>query len=137
MTLTPHFTLGEAACHDGTPVPAGLYFNALRVADAAEVVRARWGLPLTVLSWYRPEAYNRRVGGAEDSMHVWALAMDVAPPDGVTVVEFHRVICELAATTTIRGIGLALPQFGNYVHFDCRPGAVLRQWKYPLKAVQP
>jgi uncharacterized protein YcbK (DUF882 family) len=132
MILTPHFSLGEAACKDGTPLPAGLCFNALRVAEAAETVRATWNLPMTVRSWYRTPAWNLHEKGAEDSMHLWALAMDLEPPDGVDLLDFWTRICDLAAITTIRGIGYAGPQQGRFVHLDCRPGSVIHQWRYPV-----
>lgn len=131
--VTDHLAWCELRCHDGTEVPEELTENAQIVADAFEAVRALWDRPITVLSGYRTPAYNQAVGGAPGSYHVRALALDLQPPEGVSVVDFWSDICDLALRTTIRGIGYASPQHGNFVHIDCRPSAVVHHWRYPLR----
>lgn len=75
--LTPHFKLSEAACKDGTPVPKVLRPGARNHAFRLERLRHSLGdKPVSILSWYRTPAYNRRIGGARYSQHMTARATD-------------------------------------------------------------
>lgn len=75
--LSPHFTLADAKCHDGTPVPSSMRHDAQRHAFNLERFRHQIGdRPLPVLSWYRDPAYNRAIGGATASKHMLAIATD-------------------------------------------------------------
>lgn len=75
--LSPHFTIAEAMCHDGTNVPKSLLPKAQKHAFNLEQLRNRLGgRPLHILSWYRTPSYNQRVGGVPNSQHLWALATD-------------------------------------------------------------
>lgn len=75
--LSPHFTLTEARCKDGTAVPSGLRKAAQRHAFQLERLRHRLGdKPIAITSWYRTPTHNRRVGGASASKHLEALATD-------------------------------------------------------------
>ena len=88
MRLSPHFTVEEFDCHDGTRVPASAH-AALRTWCKAwgEPLRAEFG-PVRVTSGYRTPSYNRSVGGAPASFHVYSLgsvrgvAADVVPARG-------------------------------------------------------
>lgn len=76
--LSPHFSREDGACHDGTPIPASLRRNAQRHAFNMERFRHALGdKPIPILSWYRTESYNRRIGGATHSQHIQADASDV------------------------------------------------------------
>lgn len=82
--LTPHFRLSEfavSATHPDLvrPVPKELHGRVQLLAEQLEVIRARVGGPLRILSSYRPEALNRAVDGSKTSQHVRAEAADVAP----------------------------------------------------------
>lgn len=75
--LSPHFTRGEAACHDGSPVPSSLLGEAQHHAFNLERFRHKLGGPsLPVLSWYRTPSYNAQIGGASQSRHMSADATD-------------------------------------------------------------
>lgn len=75
--LSPHYSLAEAACHDGSPVPRRMRLRAQRHAFRLEQLRAATGgAALPVLSWYRTPAYNAQVGGASRSKHMKAIATD-------------------------------------------------------------
>jgi hypothetical protein len=65
-------TMGEVAgCH------SQFYQNALIQAELMEKIRAYFGnKPITVTSWYRDKAHNRRVNGATKSRHLVGLATD-------------------------------------------------------------
>ncbi len=54
-----------------------IFKNALKQAETMEKVRAFFGnVAIWVQSWFRPEEVNRRVGGANNSQHLKALATD-------------------------------------------------------------
>lgn len=75
--LTPHFTKGEARCKDGTWIPRQLLGKARRHAWNLERLRHDLGnVPISILSWYRTPAYNRRIGGARFSKHIEGVATD-------------------------------------------------------------
>ena len=69
--LSPHFHVKEFACHDGTPVPKCAY-DALRrlCVIVLEPMRQKFG-PCRVLSGYRHREYNRSIGGARYSQHIY------------------------------------------------------------------
>lgn len=59
-------------------VPQGeLFQNMVNVAYLAERIRVALGAPLAVSSGYRPEWYNTAVGGASNSAHLRAAALDL------------------------------------------------------------
>jgi uncharacterized protein YcbK (DUF882 family) len=75
--FSKNFDAAELACHDGSPVPVLYYDNATEVCRRAQVLRDLLGTTLKVNSGYRTLEYNRKVGGAKDSMHLSASALDL------------------------------------------------------------
>jgi hypothetical protein len=76
--FSPHFTKEEARCKDGTYVPASLAGNASRVAFKLEKLRHKLGdRSIPILSWYRSPSHNAAVGGASQSRHMSADAVDI------------------------------------------------------------
>ena len=69
--LSPHFSVREFDCRDGTRVPEAA-IPALRALcqDVLEPLRARHGA-VFVSSGYRTRAYNARIGGADNSIHIY------------------------------------------------------------------
>lgn len=128
-----HLSWDELACHDAarTPYPAEWRLTrAVQLAEAFEAIRAIWGVPITVTSGYRTPAYNASVGGAPHSQHVQGLALDLEPPDGVTVQDFWDEILRMAEDAGIRGVGYAAPSKGHFVHIDCRDADTVEHWTY-------
>lgn len=120
--LSAFFTWEEAACNDGTPVPEALQSNALLLGRHMDRVRAWFGAPITPNSWYRTEEYNSNVGGAKESLHLKALAMDfiVKGWDAPTV---YDIMERLIANQLIPDGGLG--RYSNWTHYDLgRP----RRW---------
>lgn len=129
LALTPHFSVGEFRCHDGTPYPPEWIDERLRPLCAVlETIReACDGRRVTILSGYRTPAYNEGLrdadgsgtGVAKRSQHLEGRAADIAV-DGLTPSE----VC--AALRTLLKAG-RLPQLGGYglytgwVHVDVRP----------------
>lgn len=78
--ISEHFTWGEVF-KNVTPVallkcPRQYYGNAVIQAQTMEKVRSVFNLPVIVHCWYRDPEYNRRVKGAKESQHLYALATD-------------------------------------------------------------
>jgi len=71
IRLSPHFKLSEFNCRDGTPVPRAAV-PALKelCVHMLEPLRAKYG-PVKVVSGYRHAAYNRAIGGAQFSQHIY------------------------------------------------------------------
>lgn len=78
--LTEHFKVKEFACKDGTDT----IFISQKLVLLCECLRARINKPLFVNSAYRTEAYNKEVGGAEFSQHLYGAAVDLKTPAGWT-----------------------------------------------------
>lgn len=104
--LSLHFSRREFDCHDGSraePSPA--------LISALERLRAICGgRPLIIVSGYRSPAWNRHVGGALKSQHLYNRAADLRP--GAATVD-------QAIEAGFTGIGWK----GSWaVHVDTRPG---------------
>lgn len=95
--------------------------NIARTCSRMDVVREALQAPITVHCFYRPEAYNKLVGGASNSSHLHGLACD-----------FHvaKMSCD-AARALILKLNL-LEHFemrmedlegANWIHLDIRPVA--------------
>jgi uncharacterized protein YcbK (DUF882 family) len=116
MRLTPHFTLEEFACHDGTPAPSHARDDLVELCrNYLEPLRARFG-PVTVRSGYRTAEYNRRVGGAPASFHVYrrerkGAAADVTAATG-DAADWYRALARLDPP----GLG----SYPDHVHVDTR-----------------
>lgn len=78
--LTEHFKVKEFACKDGTDT----IFISQKLVLLCECLRVRINKPLVVNSAYRTEAYNKKVGGAEFSQHLYGTAVDLKTPAGWT-----------------------------------------------------
>ena len=124
-----HLSWKEMACHDKlkTAYPINWQTNrAIVLSGIFEMIRESCGnKPIKVLSCYRTPLYNASVGGAKLSQHQYGRAIDLRPPDGMTVNQFHSVIFELSKNTFIRGLG----KYPTFVHVDIRPSLKLVTWK--------
>lgn len=104
--LSPHFSRREFDCHDGSranPTPD--------LIGKLEALRERCGnKPLRIISGYRSVAWNRHVGGARKSQHLYNRAADI--PAGYARLED-------AVHVGFTGVGVCN---GWVVHVDVRPG---------------
>lgn len=132
----PHLAWQELRCKDGTPYPEK--WRETRGRDLGylfEAIRRIYGQPIGVLSAYRTEAHNRKIGGARASQHVQGRALDLAPPRGIPIARFTGDVRALAdalwadprTPDLIGGIGAYLTH--GFVHVDTRPGTRLAVWK--------
>ena len=69
--LSAHFVVEEFDCHDGTRVPDAA-IPALKelCENMLEPLRSKYG-SCKVLSGYRTRAYNKSIGGARYSQHIY------------------------------------------------------------------
>lgn len=116
-TLTPHFSLSEFACHDGTAVPKQLIPNVKRLALNLEVLRTSFNAAIKINSGYRHEKYNKSIGGASRSQHLVAKAADIRIT-GATPKEVYTKIEALIKTKKMEQGGLHL--YNSFVHYDVR-----------------
>ncbi|WP_103030010.1 YcbK family protein [Salinibacter altiplanensis] len=68
-----HFGLSEFRCTGGTPI---LLLHP-RLTTWLDLLREWAGAPVEVTSGYRTHAYNAKIGGADESRHMYGLAADV------------------------------------------------------------
>jgi hypothetical protein len=121
--LSPHFNLSEFHCHDGTRVPAAAVPALKRLCvDYLEPMRARFG-EAHVLSGYRHRAYNKRIGGATLSQHIYDLgpasvAADVWFKRG-TPAEWAAFARKIADGRRVGGVGRY--DRSGFVHVDNGP----------------
>ena len=121
--LTRNFNLSEFRCKDGTVVPPEYLCNVRVLATNLQVIRAKIGQPLVIVSGYRTPEYNRTCGGATNSYHLSAQAADIRC-GGLSPVELQIVILDLIDGGYIHDGGLGL--YDTFVHYDIR--AVPYRW---------
>lgn len=120
-----HLNWKELACKDGTEYPEQWRDSrAVLLSEVFEQIRAIWGKPISILSAYRTESWNRKIGGAPKSQHKEGRALDLRPPAGVSIGDFYQNIKTRVDKFGIRGIG----RYKTFVHVDIRPSDRLITW---------
>jgi uncharacterized protein YcbK (DUF882 family) len=117
MQLTNNFKLEEFACRDGSLPEGDLLVNCQELADNLQVLRDHIGKPITVISGYRPPAYNKKIGGAKKSQHLLARAADIKVR-GMAPAEVHATILKLIKAGEMKQGGLG--KYSTFVHYDTR-----------------
>lgn len=130
--LSEYFSLAELSqpARHGLPytvIPAKLLPNLRRLHDGV-LYPLRCGLmtPIEILSGYRSEEYNRKVGGARNSQHKLALAADIKAR-GWSPLKLHDEILRryrAGLLPGLRGLGL----YDTFVHVDARASSRLARW---------
>ena len=117
MNLTTNFNLSEFRCKDGTDVPAELLPNVQKLANELQKLRDELGLPIKINSGYRTKSYNKKIGGASNSMHVQAKAADIVVTD-ITPTNLYKRIEKLIeeGKVNFKGVGV----YDTFVHVDVR-----------------
>ena len=118
MALTPHFSVSEFRCHDGTKVPDRLLPNLRKLATNLEVLReALGGKPIKINSGYRTPKYNLSIDGSSGSQHMYARAADIVV-EGVTPKQVADKIEELIKAGKMHNGGLG--RYSSFTHYDVR-----------------
>lgn len=136
--MSQFFGDSEFTCHDGTPVPAEWIDSRLAVLEAMlDKIRAKRGGPVRVISGYRTEAWNEKIGGAKLSQHVQARAADIAPITGAGLFPselsaFNYMIQEMLTHGELPELGGIGYYPGRWVHVDVRdrpPSGHVAMWQ--------
>lgn len=93
------------------PYDVGVMMDVIEMAD---MVRARFGSPVIVISHFRPLSWNQGKGKSPKSQHLWARALDLRPQNG-DVKGLHEAALEVARTMPyFTGVGV----YDTFVHID-------------------
>lgn len=121
--LTKNFLLEEFGCRDGTPVPDSLVPNVVELSKNLQVLRDDIGEPLAILSGYRTPAWNKKVGGEDNSFHMKAMAADLVCKS-LTPRQLKARIEKLIKSGKMKQGGIGL--YPSFVHYDTR--GTLARW---------
>ena len=123
MKLSKNFILEEFRCNDGSPVPESKVCNVKILALNLQALRDHLGEAITINSAYRTPSYNKKVGGAKNSMHLQAKAADITTRS-LTPKQLHAKIEALIKSGDMQNGGLGL--YPSFVHYDI---GNVRRWK--------
>ena len=113
--VSTNFKVNEFACSDGSdPV-----FISPDLVKVLQKIRNHFGKPVNINSGYRTATYNKKVGGATYSQHLYGTAADIT----VSGVEPKKV-AEYAETLMPNKGGIGI--YKTFVHIDVR--AVKSRW---------
>lgn len=116
--LSKNFSLTEFASKDGAETPPDVLQNLRKLAKNLEVIRANFdNTPIKINSGYRSPAYNTKIGGVRNSMHVKGKAADIVIK-GYTPAQIGAEIEKLIDAGQISQGGLGI--YPNFVHYDIR-----------------
>ena len=124
--LTEHFNAEEFDCNDGTKVPEKYEPQLRKLCEwYLEPLREKFG-PCLVHSGFRTEAWNKHVGGARSSYHLYlsrrprhGVAADVEFARG-TVAEWHAEAKRLREKNRDGQGGIGFYPQGGFIHIDTR-----------------
>lgn len=116
MRLTDNFTREEFDCKDGTKIPNELLDNVIELAKNLQVIRDHIKMPIKINSGYRSPEYNKKVGGADKSQHLFAKAGDLNTSLAPQVL--YKIIINLIEEGKIKEGGVGL--YNSFVHYDIR-----------------
>lgn len=121
-----HLSWEELACKDGHVYPVKFITDGriIELVVMFERIRHIWDLPIDILSAYRTEKHNKKVGGAKNSMHLEGKALDLRPPKGINIESFYKVIRINAKELGVKGLG----KYSTFVHVDIRSSDELVTW---------
>lgn len=130
--LTKNFSLKEFRCHDGTGVPVKYQSNVRKLAENLQVLRDEVGVSIRINSGYRTVSYNKKIGGAGKSQHLYAKAADITVSK-MTPTDVRKKILELIKNKKMKQGGIGL--YPTFVHYDIR-GYAARWSKTSSKATK-
>lgn len=121
--VSQNFKVREVTQGDPQRIPRdeSIINTILKLAQELDKVRADWGSPIMVTSWYRPPAINSAVGGVPNSQHITGGAADIYPLNGEDV-RFEQWLDE----NWYGAIGYGVRSGRGFVHLDIRNG---KGWK--------
>jgi uncharacterized protein YcbK (DUF882 family) len=116
--MSENFSLSEFATNDGTSVPSKYWGNVQILMDNLEIIRKELGgKPISINSGYRHPAYNKKVNGVKNSLHLFAMAADIVVQD-VEPKTVQDKIAELIRHRKVKAGGLG--RYSTFTHYDVR-----------------
>lgn len=107
--LSANFRVKEFACKDGSdPI-----FIDMELVEILQKIRNHFGKPVNINSAYRTASYNKKVGGATYSQHLYGKAVDIRIT-GVT----PKKVASFAETLLVNRGGIGI--YSNFTHIDVR-----------------
>ena len=107
--LSQNFQVKEFACNDGSDV----IFIAPELVTILQAIRSHFNKPVTINSGYRTPEYNKKVGGATQSQHLYGTAADIAV-SGVS----PKDVAAFAETLLYNRGGIGI--YAGFTHIDTR-----------------
>lgn len=115
--LTANFSTDEFRCKDGSFIPGIYVANVKRLAENLQVLRDVVNAPIHINSGYRSKAYNKKIGGASASQHMFATAADIVVR-GMRPSRVAELIEELIREGKMVQGGLG--RYSSFTHYDIR-----------------
>lgn len=117
VMLSPNFGLDEFVSQEDPVKPGAVELENLKALanDVLERIRRHAGRPLVITSGYRSVEHNRKVGGANGSVHLSGCAADIAIrsfDEGLKLAAF--------ASTLLKVGGVGLYARKDIIHVDIR-----------------
>lgn len=110
--LSKNFSKSEFRCKCGGCVPI---IPPAELIEVMQHIRDHFGLPVKVHSGHRCVDYNRRVGGANGSKHLTAIACDF------TILGVDNDKIQQYALNNYQG-KYGIGRYNNFTHVDVREG---------------
>lgn len=107
-SLSKNFKVREFKCKDGSDV----IFVADELVEVLQKIRDHFGKSITINSAYRTPAYNKKVGGATYSQHLYGTAADIV----VSGVAPATVYAYADSILPKGGVG----KYNTFTHVDVR-----------------
>ena len=118
--------------------PQGNWMKAASILLIFEDVRRFINAPIWVTSWYRPSCYNRLVGGATNSDHISADAIDVVFKSKMDLKIAQKYLCEMywhpqdgSLIYDWNPLNMSIGLGGTVMHLSLFSEKGRRYWYYP------
>ena len=98
-------------------------YNLVNLAKTVQPVRDRVGKAFIVTSGYRPDPYNKRAGGAKNSMHKFGKAVDFVIP-GFTATNYQILANDIYYDWGFKG---GVGCYSGWLHLDI---GTRRKWGF-------
>ena len=116
IKLADNFTLAEMANNAGDPNKPQYWYTEDSEAfmKTLQFFRSLVGQRVIINSGYRQPEYNRKIGGASDSRHLWGQAADIRPLERFTAKDHIKAWAEALAFTGWHG---AINVYKNHEYY--------------------
>ncbi len=117
MRITKNFRLSEFDCKDGSELPSQLLPNVVELAENLQALRDFVGLPIKINSSYRSLEHNAKIGGSQNSQHLFAKAADIVI-ESKSPEQVANIIKHLIDEGKMRQGGIGI--YETFTHYDIR-----------------